>query len=119
MSYEGMVCEVVNPWCWCCGSETALERAHLMAGGGKGLRVEDRRAVNLLCPSCHRVHQHSGPQLSNAHMLWLKRERDPGYWDPSFISWFWIGIPPEPVEPTWQRDKYQSIRGGYWNAQTT
>ena len=87
-----------------------LERAHLSSGGGRMVRVEDVRAVVILCSLCHRLHVHHGGQiqvvageshhdLSDANLLWLKRERDPANWDLDFIASKWIGIPPEPVEP--------------------
>lgn len=86
------------------------ERAHLSAGSGRMVRCEDVRAVVILCALCHRLHRHECEgthrigcveyqTISDANLLWVKRERDPEFWDWEFIVSKWIGAPPEPVEP--------------------
>jgi len=126
-AYRNMLGEV--PWCFACGrtAETMprnwagvwmLQRAHLAAGSGRMVRVEDRRGVNVLCVLCHMLHSHHGTgtvrincreyrTISDANMLWMKRERDPDFWDWDWIASKWIGIPPEPVEPVWLRAEFK------------
>lgn len=106
-------------YCWACGRGEHdhagvwhgpwwLQLAHLRAGGG--VRALDRRAVNLLCPLCHTLHSHNGgrlqrigdveiQQLSNANMVWIKREFDAEYYDPEYLQTLWIGLVPEPERP--------------------
>lgn len=89
-----------------------LEIAHIASGAGRARRVNDRRAVILLCSLCHRVHVSDSdahpwmsiastdwPTIDERHALWLKRECDPEYYDPEFLSTIWIGKVPEPVKP--------------------
>lgn len=115
--------ETGRPWCWACGADPPLERAHLSAGGGRQVRKEDRRGVVLLCRDCHLIHihdkkYHDWPEalvpedcITDAGMLWIKRERDPQYYDPEWIKSVWIGNPPDPAEPVWLRDVYERRRG--------
>jgi hypothetical protein len=116
-----------SQWCWACGAGRFnppswwllpwyIERAHLSAGSGGMQRIEDERAVVLLCSLCHRLHQHHDeavkiygrefPALTDANVLWLKRERDPDNWDWEAIRSWWIGEPPEPVKSEWYEIKY-------------
>ena len=116
-AYANILYETSRPWCWACGVDPPLERAHLAAGSGTMLRVENRKGIVLLCSPCHRLHRHTKPEqcicdpLTDANVLWLKRERDPDYWDPLFVRNVWIGAPPDPEEPTWLRDLYLRRRG--------
>jgi hypothetical protein len=98
-TYKSMLADIERPWCFWCGrglehkpsgwygAPWLVERAHIVAFP----RVEDRRAVILLCSWCHKV-QH-GEQLvlpgmaqmklvpTVANMLWLKLNFDPDYYD--------------------------------------
>lgn len=82
------------------------------------LRVEDVRAIALLCAECHQMQRHTNPLnrkkvITDAQMLWLKQNRDPANWDWEFLCSIWIGNrPPEPAEPVWIRDIYK--RGLQW-----
>lgn len=118
------------PYCFACGRDQwqkplwyhaywRLERAHIAAGRSKMLRIEDRRAIVVLCPICHRAHGTNGgaprvicgilvPCLSNGAALFLKRLRDPFWWDPEWLESHWIGRLPELVEPdAWFMEQYQ------------
>ena len=117
--YRLMLEETDKPWCWGCGRKYSndrflpLVRAHLSAGAGRQIRKEDRRAVVILCNDCHWRHRHEMPAahgdfITDAEVLWLKRERDPEFWDWEFIKSIWLANnPPEPVEPVWLREVYQ------------
>lgn len=89
-----------------------LHLAHLASGSGKFSRVDDRRAVILLCPLAHMLHVHNRrrtlalringktwPTLDDANTIWLKRAFDSGYYDWQFIKAHWTGEPPEPEPP--------------------
>lgn len=126
--------ESPTPWCFACG-RTKFERpiawyapwqmqiAHLAAGGSKMKRHLDRRAVILLCPWCHLLHTTHGtstrtvmgilcPELANEHVLFLKRLRDPEFWDPEWIAARWTGVLPDPVQPAeWFTNQYVSRHG--------
>lgn len=96
-----------------------LERAHVAAGRSKMCRLLDRRAAIPLCGRCHLLHSTNGtgtatvgglvlPRLSNANVLWLKRERDFGWWDPEWLQEHWTGVLPDPVAPdVWFVTEYQ------------
>lgn len=135
--YAEMLREVSNPWCFACGRDETqrhpkwhapwyLQRAHLGAGSGSMLRIQDRRLVNILCPLCHFAHrskpgeegvlfsfQTSVPVITNANMLWIKNYRDPRWYDPEAIAKVWVGIPPEPEIPDqFYLTEYAMRRGG-------
>jgi len=86
-------------------------------------RIHDRRAVVLLCPLCHACHRHEWtepitichleiPPLTDAAVLWLKRQMDPMHWDPDAIATWWLGTVPEPEQPNeWYMDEYLLRRG--------
>ncbi len=100
--YKNILVNIATPWCFWCGrglehrpngwfAPWLIERAHIV----NKPRVEDRRAVILLCSWCHKV-QHGEqlvlpgvkpsdlrPSLSN--MLWLKK-----YFDPEYYDWNWL-----------------------------
>jgi hypothetical protein len=90
-------------------------------------RVDAEWAVVLLCPLCHMVHWHHDglavrvcghtiPRLTDAMVLWLKRERDA--LDIEQVRKWWTGEPPEPVEPDkWFLDQYEMRRGVPWKTQ--
>lgn len=120
-----------NPWCWACGRDERqrpdgyyapwrLERAHLSSGSGKLRRVCDRRYVCLLCARCHLLHgkhrirvgKRLLPFIHDCNMLWWKRLRDPGWYEPEAIAALWTGIPPEPSPPDqFFLDEYSARRG--------
>jgi hypothetical protein len=121
------------PWCWSCGrgerekptnwhAPWFLQNAHLAAGSGKCRRVEEPWFVCRLCPLCHACHRHHEamvringeelPAITDANMLWLKRERDPWFWHPQAIAKEWIGVPPEPTAPhEFYLNQYAQRRG--------
>lgn len=77
--------------------------------------------MNILCPLCHTLHCHKSriliaigiklPALTDAAMIWLKRERDTDNYDAEFIESIWLGNPPEPVEPDgWFMSEYERRR---------
>lgn len=90
--------------CWYCGRRCGdwqsdkpawwhgpwtLHRAHVASHP----RRADRRAVVLLCPICHGLtHGDRYPQLPDAvaptlaELLWLKRTRDPGWYDRAWLQ---------------------------------
>lgn len=102
--YDQMLVEITKPWCWACGRGTAyadrprdwfgpwlIERAHIV---NKPRRC-DRRSVVLLCSACHKAGHHQERiridgellvRIELEHMLWMKRERDPEYYDRAFLQ---------------------------------
>ena len=120
-------------YCWICGrgewdkpdwyhAPWLLQRAHISAGSGRMRRLEDRRFAVLACARCHLVHSHSGagrrvggidwPGISDANMLWVKRERDSEWWDLEKIAGVWLGEVPEPEQPHKSyMDEYEQRRG--------
>lgn len=100
--------------CWYCGlgvweppddwgAPWLIERAHIVSKP----RVEDRRAIVMLCSLCHRIHhgENLGPlagfrvPLTLAHMLWLKREHDRSWYDVEFLQKHHVGRLPAPERP--------------------
>jgi hypothetical protein len=111
--------------CWACGRDWrhcpswwagpwVTERAHIV----NKPRAEDRRAVILLDSGCHDT-QHGArvvgwdlPPLTLAHMLWIKRERDPQWYDPAFLQKHSVQRLPEPERPPDQfMESYSRLRG--------
>jgi len=110
-------------FCWLCGRTASyrpknwyadfyLELAHIASGGGAARRVDDPRAVVLLCSLCHKCHINNTdrcptvhvcgserPTIDERHTLWLKEKLDPEYYDVEFLRTIWIGIPPNPEPP--------------------
>jgi len=110
-------------FCWNCGRTGGarpenwhgpfwLQIAHIASGQGRARRVEDRRAVCLLCSLCHDVHVSDAdrlthkticssvwPTIDERHTLWLKKTFDPEYYDVEFLGRYWIGKLPEPERP--------------------
>ena len=89
-----------------------LQVAHLGSGSGTMHRVNDRRAVVLLCPLAHECHIANSvripekkingkvyPTIDASHLLWIKQIMDAGYYDMEFLERVWIGKPPEPQRP--------------------
>lgn len=87
-----------------------LEVAHIASGQGDALRVNDRRAVTVLCSLCHRLHvNHAGgtmtingveyPTIDARHTLWIKAQMDPKFYDRSFLAKYWVGTLPDPERP--------------------
>jgi hypothetical protein len=108
-------------FCWLCGRTAPpnnwygpwwLQIAHIASGQGRAKRVDDARAVVLLCSLCHELHVSdctrlthkticgsAYPTIDERHTLWLKKYFDPEYYDESFLGRIWIGIPPDPERP--------------------
>jgi hypothetical protein len=113
--YEAFAREFLAGGCWCCGWpieddqlwHVKLDIAHII--GGNGRRVEDRRAIVLLCQyPCHqlahgatvRVNGLVLPKLTLGNLLWLKRERDKEHYDPDWLASLWHGKTlPDPERP--------------------
>jgi len=92
-------------FCWACGRTAdfkdrppdwnapwLVERAHIV----NKPRAKDRRVVVMLCSLCHKAGCHGEvfvlggqrvalPRLTIAHLLWLKEQFDPRYYDRGFI----------------------------------
>lgn len=89
-----------------------LQIAHIASGAGKARRVDDRRAVVVLCPIAHDCHVSNSdafpcktingityPTIDERHTLYLKQVFDPAFYDEEFLSKIWIGRLPEPQRP--------------------
>jgi len=110
-------------FCWLCGAtpslkpdgwgaEFRLEIAHIASGQGDALRIDDIRAVTLLCSRCHKLHVSDSdrlptmningidyPTIDARHTLWIKMKLDREYYDRKFLAEFWIGTVPIPEKP--------------------
>lgn len=93
-----------SPW-W-------LQVAHIHSGSGSAKRMDDRRAVVLLCPLAHELHVADShrhrtkvignvpyPTIDASHLIWLKRYFDPNFYDEDYLERIWIGSPPRPTKP--------------------
>lgn len=113
----------VSKFCWLCGRTQSyrpiwfhgpyyLQIAHIASGGGRAFRVNDRRAVGLLCTICHHLHvsdadrlptmqvgKHKYPTIDERHTLYLKKAFDPEHYDPEWLASIWIGNVPKPAPP--------------------
>lgn len=90
-----------------------LECPHILGGNGqrKQKGETDRRNLLRLCKLCHDLAHHKTirkpdrtclPHLEREHMLWLKRHRDPDYFDLEFLNSISIRRMPEPeCPPEW------------------
>ncbi len=89
-----------------------LEVAHIASGQGRARRVDDRRAVVVLCSLAHRLHVSDADRLPTAvingteyptiderHTLYIKKCFDREFFDRSFLQGVWIGRVPEPKRP--------------------
>lgn len=99
--------------------------AHLSSGSGGAIRLNDRRAVVLLCPLAHLCHVADAsklnrftvngakyPTVDSSHLIWIKQRMDPEYYDPVYIARMWNGNPPEPKRPPmFWLDRLQSNTG--------
>lgn len=94
-----------------------MQVAHINAGSGSAIRVDDRRAVICLCPLLHRLHVSDstrvpdikiGPQrwptIDNGNAVWIKQYFDPEFYDRDFLEKIWNGTPPKPkpLEDFWK-----------------
>ena len=108
-------------FCWACGrtpnsppegwfAPFGLEVAHIASGQGDALRIDDRRAVTLLCSRCHKLHvNHAGgtmsingvdyPTIDARLTLWFKYKMDRKYYDRKFLAEFWVATLPIPEKP--------------------
>ena len=132
--YDTFIRDSDKQWCWACGRDHFeraagwcapwfLQRAHVASGGCVRARVEDVRAINILCPRCHALNHGSVircrkdklPTISTASMLWIKRARDPDNWDLEFLRSIWLGNPPDPEPPhDWFLHEYDTRRECGW-----
>lgn len=89
--------------------------AHIASGSGVARRVDDRRAVILLCPLAHQCHvsssddhprMHIGPRewptFDERHTLWVKQKMDPEFFSIEFLQSIWVGKVPDPEPPPWE-----------------
>lgn len=89
-----------------------MQVAHIASGQGAARRVDDRRAVILLCPLVHDLHVTDAdkfpskwiigkewPTIDERHTLYVKRFFDERFYDREFLSTIWIGNVPEPKRP--------------------
>lgn len=101
-----------------------LQAAHLGAGSGSMLRVDDRRAVICLCPLLHQLHvtdrtkvpsmvigKRKLPTIDNANAIWLKKVIDPAYYDEEFIRRIWKRNPPAaaPLHEQWMQQLQRNV----------
>jgi hypothetical protein len=90
-----------------------LQVAHISSGSGAMHRVNDRRAVVLLCPLAHECHVHDRvaiptkhingreyPTIDAANLMWIKQIMDHAYYDRDYLRHIWTGMPPEPARPS-------------------
>jgi hypothetical protein len=125
-------------YCWLCGRTQYekprnwyapwwLQIAHIASGGGSAMRVDDIRAVTLLCPQCHDCHVSDSdrlpsktingeelPTIDARHTIWLKEQLDPEHYDRAYLASIWIGIPPDPEEPPRHYQESFAIRTGIY-----
>lgn len=95
-----------------------LHVAHIASGAGVARRVDDARAVILLCPLAHQCHVSNSnlltsmsingvewPTIDERHTLWLKKQLDPDNYDESYLQTIWISALPTPERPpeAWMR----------------
>lgn len=100
-----------------------LQIAHIASGQGRARRVDDIRAVILLCARCHQTHvsdacRHhemvingkSYPTIDERHTLWIKKNMDAENYDIGFLDSLWIGHPPAPERPpeAWMEKMHQN-----------
>ena len=100
-----------------------MEIAHIASGQGRARRVDDRRAVVVLCSLAHRCHVSDAdrhpwmhingehwPCIDERHTLWLKAWMDPEWYDEQFLRSIWIGALPTPKRPPeiWQKEMYKN-----------
>jgi hypothetical protein len=106
--------------CWACGARSKpqgyygpwlIERAHI----ANKPRREDRRLVVMLCTICHkwshgeRVATFPRPKLDAGHLVTLKAERDPEWFDLEFINRHSVRIlEAEPVQPWYEQERGKS-----------
>jgi hypothetical protein len=123
--YRNIIKEHELSWCWACGAsdewfdkpadwyaEWWIERSHIV----RSPRVIDRRLIVLLCSWCHQTAhgariitaaRQDWPRLQLHHLLWLKKHRDPEYWDRAFIRQHCVhALPAAQVLPGVYRREY-------------
>lgn len=117
-----------HPWCWYCGRGAMdgpfqpflIERAHIV----NKPRVEDVRAVMLLCSLCHR-RQHGAiivspkiepfKELTLQNMLWLKKYHDPDNYDRQWLQDHHDSLLPQAARPSkYFEQHYKARRGQPW-----
>jgi hypothetical protein len=127
--YEQMLLEI-GVHCWCCGRQPndrpagwfapwLIERAHIV----NKPRSLDRRAVILACSMCHKGGMHGQrlvlnglrvdmPRLRLDHLMWIKKHRDPGFYDRAFLQSKTVRVLPQRLQrpPVYYLDQYASRR---------
>ena len=109
--------------CWACGRTERwnhqpqfwyapwfLHRAHVVSI----TRVEDVRAVVILCPLCHGMAHGNHyvefahvPRLTTANLLWLKLKYDPTRYDRTFLQRYCLGKLPRAQQlPLWYDNEW-------------
>jgi len=109
-------------FCWSCGRTAAfrdkpidygakwiIQRCHITSKP----RLEDRRVVNLLCPTCHEAYDDAGDErITLSNMIFLKQLFDPEFFDIELLQRCSIRILPDACDL--QADliaEFQSRRG--------
>ena len=105
------------------GAPWHLQVAHIASGQGRARRVDDRRAVIVLCPLVHDLHVSDSdrmptktisgicyPTIDERHTLWIKQKMDKEFYDEEFLAAIWIGNLPEPNRPPdrWMQELYKN-----------
>lgn len=118
------------PRCWACGwspersawrdwMRPELHCAHILGGPN---RTCDRRNLCRLCEGCHRLAHGAAinvdgrylPKLWLANLLWLKKHRDPDWYDRKYLTELSRQGLPHPSKPHgWFVGQYQQ-QGMYW-----
>lgn len=131
--YKHFIRESAFPWCWLCGRDRTyfhkpvdwygtwmLERSHIVSSP----RVEDARVIVIMCSRCHGIKHGSRfvlrdqpaemPEITVAHLLWLKLHFDPANYDRSFLQRYSVSRLPRAMEPPEvYRSEYVRRRGKY------
>jgi hypothetical protein len=119
------------PWCWACGRDQFeipagwfgpwfIERSHITRSPP---RIEDVRAVVLLCSLCHKTSHWERiflagslnplPRLHTEHLLDLKRRFDRANYDRQWLTEHHVGTLPRCQKlPAIYLAQYRERRGG-------
>lgn len=126
--YRDFLANTEWPCCWACGRTGEwyhapgwwlvpwmLHRSHIVSKP----RVEDAKAVVLLCPVCHHGGCHSeryaaeqdAPALTVANLLWLKQAFDKPRFELEFLQRHSVQILPEPEPlPAWYDQQWATFQ---------
>ena len=130
LDYKHFLANTLYPWCWACGrgeydpppgwfAPWHIERAHIFRGWA---RVDDVKAIVLLCSLCHKTSHREQvildgmenplPRLWPEHLLDLKRRFDPENYDREWLKTRCLGKLPHCVKlPALYLAEYRKRRG--------